>query len=374
MGNQQASLFIGLMSGTSMDGVDAALVEFGNNSPILVAWHSLEMPLELRLQIEALTSPGEDEIDRFGQLDTELGKLFARAALELIAKAGKEPAQISAIGSHGQTIRHRPGFVHPYTLQIADPNTITQITGITTVADFRRRDMAAGGQGAPLVPAFHAQVFRCDEHDRAILNIGGIANLTLLPAHSERPVTGFDTGPGNGLLDSWTLQHLGKTYDEGGQWAATGSCQARLLEQLLADPYFALAPPKSTGREYFSSHWLTAALEQAHTDYAAQDVAATLVELVARPICVALQNHLPACDELYICGGGSHNQAMCTRISALLPATRVQSTQVLGVDPDWVEALAFAWLARQTLERKPGNLVSVTGARSSCVLGGVYYA
>ncbi len=373
MTNQHAGYYIGLMSGTSMDGVDAALVEFRNGSTCLVEQHETEMPGELRLRIAALTTPGNNEIERFGQLDIEMGQLFAQATLELIDKAGVSPQQIIAIGSHGQTIRHQPNVTNPFSLQIADPNTIAQLTGITTVADFRRHDMAAGGQGAPLVPAFHVRAFQGKGHNRAILNIGGVANLTLLPDDPAQPIGGFDTGPGNGLLNSWVLQHLGKTYDAGGQWAATGTCQARLLEQMLQDPYFGLAPPKSTGRQYFNPQWLEHILERGHTDYAAQDVAATLVELVAQSVHDALERHFPACDELYICGGGVHNLTLRARIDALLPTINIQSTQALGVDPDWVEALAFAWLAKQTMERKPGNLPSVTGAQNACILGGVYY-
>ena len=374
MSNQHAGYYIGLMSGTSMDGVDAALVGFRNGNTCLVEQHETEMPGELRLRIAALTTPGDNEIERLGQLDIELGKLFARATLELLDKAGISPQQIIAIGSHGQTIRHQPNVTNPFSLQIADPNTIAQLTGITTVADFRRRDMAASGQGAPLVPAFHARAFQANGRHRAILNIGGVANLTLLPDDPAQPIGGFDTGPGNGLLNSWILQHLGKTYDAGGQWSATGTCQARLLEQMLQDPYFDLAPPKSTGRQYFNPQWLEHVLECGRADYAAQDVAATLVELVAQSVRDALERHFPACEELYICGGGVHNLTLRGRIDALLPATSIQSTQALGVDPDWVEALAFAWLAKQTMERKPGNLPSVTGARNDCILGGVYYA
>ncbi len=367
--------YIGLMSGTSLDALDAALVDFSDQRPKLIATLSTEWPPSLKAQLLALCSPGNNEIQRMGIADHELGKLCAQACQQLLRKSGIPANQVAAIGSHGQTIRHMPEGETPFTVQIGDPNLIAQLTGITTVADFRRRDMAAGGQGAPLAPGFHAAVFRTINKNRAILNIGGMANLTLLFADPCQPVTGFDTGPGNILLDGWCQQHLNKTYDKNGQWARSGAINAALLEQLLATPYFVNPPPKSTGRELFNSQWLTQQLQACHASISTEDVAATLTELTAQSICNDLQGHFPGCDELLVCGGGAHNQFLMERLDVLTPETvSVGTTNSLGIAPDWVEAAAFACFAKQTLEHKPSNLRSVTGAKSDCILGGVYYA
>ena len=367
--------YIGLMSGTSLDALDAALVDFSGQKPKLIATLSTEWPQSLKAQLLALCSPGNNEIQRMGKTDHELGKLCAQACQQLLRKSGIPANQVAAIGSHGQTIRHMPEGETPFTVQIGDPNLIAQLTGITTVADFRRRDMAAGGQGAPLAPGFHAAVFRTNNKNRAILNIGGMANLTLLFADPCQPVTGFDTGPGNILLDGWCQQHLNKAYDQNGQWARSGAVNATLLEQLLATPYFVNPPPKSTGRELFSPQWLIRQLHTCHASISTEDVAATLTELTAQSICNDLQGHFPGCDELLVCGGGAHNRFLMERIDALTPKTvSVGTTNSLGIAPDWVEAAAFACFAKQTLEHKPSNLRSVTGAKSDCILGGVYYA
>jgi len=362
--------YIGLISGTSMDGIDAALLDF-NPQPRLLAHHSHPLPDAIRQQLYKLQTPGQDELTTAMRLDVELGRLFAAAANALLKKAGLSATQVAAIGSHGQTLRHYPDGATPSTLQIGDPNLIAELTGITTVADLRRRDMAAGGQGAPLVPAFHAGVFRQTGSNRAILNIGGIANLTLLPAGAAAPVTGFDTGPGNGLMDAWIEQHHGQAYDRDGEWAASGHVHPGLLERLLHDPYFDRTPPKSTGREYFNLAWLQPRLEP-FADLAPRDVQATLCELSARSIAEALQESLGSVDEVLICGGGVHNRTLRQRLEELLTPARVTSTAGAGLDPDWVEAAAFAWLARQTLNGEPGNLPSVTGASHPVVLGGIY--
>ena len=367
--------FIGLMSGTSLDGVDAALLDFSDGQAQIVATHSSALPSELKQQLLALCSPGDDEIRRMGIADHQLGNLFAEACRQLLATSGITSAQVSAIGSHGQTIRHMPEGNTPFTLQIGDPNLIAQQTGITTVADFRRRDMAAGGQGAPLAPAFHAAMFRSTTTDRALVNIGGMANLTLLPANPSSPVYGFDTGPGNVLMDSWCQRHQQQSFDKSGQWARAGKVDSALLDQMLTTPYFKASPPKSTGRELFNQQWLDQQLKQAGTEITSVDIAATLTELTAQTICADLEQHFSCCQEFYVCGGGAHNAFLMTRIDALTgPSIKVYSTGVLGIAPDWIEAAAFAWLAKQTLNHQTANLPSVTGANSPCILGGVYYA
>ncbi|MDR9436007.1 MAG: anhydro-N-acetylmuramic acid kinase [Thiohalophilus sp.] len=363
--------YLGLISGTSMDGIDAALLAFDEQQPRLLAHYSHPLPDPIRQQLYQLQTPGQNELATAMHLDVELGRLFATAAQTLIEQAALRPDQIAAIGSHGQTLRHYPDGPAPTTWQIGDPNIIAEQTGITTVADLRRRDMAAGGQGAPLVPAFHAAVFRQAPINRAILNIGGIANLTLLPAETSQPVIGFDTGPGNGLMDAWIGQHLGQHYDRDGEWAASGHIHPGLLERLLHDDYFERPPPKSTGREYFNLDWLQPRLAS-FSDLAPRDVQATLCELTARSIGEALEATMDGVEEVLICGGGVHNRYLYQRLAELLTPARVASTAEAGIDPDWVEAAAFAWLAKQTLAGDPGNLPSVTGASHRVVLGGVY--
>lgn len=363
-------LYIGLMSGTSVDGVDAALVAIDNAGvPRLLATHQHAFPNDARADIQALMQPGENEIDRKGELDMRLGELFADATRELLRASGRQAREIRAIGSHGQTIRHRPRAGQPFTCQIGNPSVIAERTGITTVAEFRRADMAAGGQGAPLAPAFHNAVLRSPADDRVVVNIGGIANITVLPADSNQSVIGFDTGPASTLMDAWTQQHLNKRMDEGGRWAAGGNVVKALLDALLDDPYFKLAPPKSTGFEYFNAAWLNTKLGEHGASITAQDVQATLCELTAVSIAQAITGHAPDTRQVLACGGGVHNTHLMQRLRALLPACQVDSTAVYGVDPDWVEAMAFAWLAKQTLEGKPGNLPSVTGAKRAVVLG-----
>jgi len=373
--NANNNYFIGLMSGTSLDSLDAALVDFSAPLPKLIATLNTELPVSLKSQLLALCSPGDNEIQRMGEADHQLGKLCAQACQTLLSNAKISADQITAIGSHGQTIRHMPVGDSPFTLQIGDPNQIAQLTGITTVADFRRRDMAAGGQGAPLAPGFHAAMFRSTEKQRALVNIGGMANLTLLHADSTKPVTGFDTGPGNVLIDGWCQRHLNKAFDESGQWARSGNINIALLEQLLATPYFANPPPKSTGRELFNQQWLIEQIKSGYVDISPADIAATLTELTARSISNDLQQHFRSCDELLVCGGGAHNSFLLERINALTaPDVSVGTTSLLGIAPDWVEAAAFAWFAKQTLVHQPSNLTSVTGATSDCILGGIYFA
>ncbi|WP_323814289.1 anhydro-N-acetylmuramic acid kinase [Cellvibrio sp. NN19] len=369
----QRQLYIGLMSGTSADAIDAALVDL-QGTPQLIAQHTLQLSTDIRHKIHGISLPGDNEIDRMGSLDIELGTLFAQASSVLLAKSGLGADQIVAIGSHGQTIRHRPpgSAEGTFTLQIGDPNLIAELTGITTVADFRRRDMAAGGQGAPLVPAFHRAIFHSSHADRAIVNIGGMANITWLPAQGN--VLGFDTGPGNVLMDIWIAEHLGKSYDQDGAWAASGTVNPLLLDAFLATPYFSLPAPKSTGRESFNRAWLDEKLGAVSPNIAPNDTQATLLELTAATIAESINSLSQKPKEIFICGGGAYNSALMERLKALLPQDKLASTSALGVDPQWVEAMAFAWLAQQTINHKPGNLREVTGAKREAILGGIYHA
>jgi anhydro-N-acetylmuramic acid kinase len=370
-------LYVGLMSGTSLDGIDAVLIDLGSEQgqqPRLLAAQTLPLDPILREQLQALCSSGNAEIERMGQADRQLGLAFGTAVNTLLQTAGVAPTAVRAIGSHGQTIRHRPPGPHqpfPFTLQIGDPSSIAQTTGIITVADFRRRDLAAGGQGAPLVPPFHRAIFK-GTRARAIVNIGGIANVTLLPVDGS--VTGFDTGPGNTLLDNWIFHHRGDTYDRDGAWAASGNVVPELLRHMLDDPYFSAAAPKSTGREYFNLAWLEQRIAHTGLEIDAADVQATLVELTAHTIAREIAALSPTPQEVFICGGGAYNTHLMLRLETLLHPRQLGSTAQLGVDPEWVEAAAFAWLAQQTLAGKPGNEPAVTGASAYCVLGAIYPA
>ncbi|MHB8535865.1 MAG: anhydro-N-acetylmuramic acid kinase [Sulfuricaulis sp.] len=367
--------YIGLMSGTSVDGIDAVLVSISaNGEPVLVATHAHPISPDIRSGIQALMHAGDSEIDRLGEADMALGELFAEAAQALIRKSGMEKKNIRAIGSHGQTLRHRPRAQHPFTLQIGNPAAIAEHTGITTVGDFRSRDMAAGGQGAPLVSAFHRRMFHSQWHSRAIVNIGGIANITYLPADDSQAVSGFDTGPGNTLLDQWIGRHHARDHDEAGQWAASGKLSKELLESMLTDPYFEVSPPKSTGRETFHLDWLHTHLKSLPSEPSAVDVQATLLQLTALSIAQAVLRFLPQTQEVYICGGGAHNRALMSALTEYFSGVPVATTEALGLHPDWVEATAFAWLAHRTLEGQTGNLPSVTGARRAVILGGIYPA
>lgn len=383
-----SELYIGLMSGTSLDGIDAALLDLTDH-PKLVAAKTYPLPEQLRSDLLALCLPGNDEIERMGAADRRLGLEFGRAVTQLLRDAAVPASAVRAIGSHGQTIRHRASQTidersYPFTLQIGDPTTIAEITGITTVADFRRRDIAAGGQGAPLVPAFHHALFGNkqpvnkpaaknqpdDTQTRAIVNIGGIANITGLNPSDN--VIGFDTGPGNTLLDHWIHRHTGAHYDRDGAWAKTGTPIPTLLDAWLRDPYFALPPPKSTGREYFHGDWLDRHL--AGKSWAPADVQATLIELTARTITDGITALPFAVNAVYVCGGGAYNHCLMTRLETLLYPRQLASTTQLGIAPEWVEAAAFAWLAQQTLHGKPSNLPSATGATGHRILGAIYPA
>ena len=369
------TLYVGLMSGTSIDAVDSALVACGDNGPSLLATREHPIPTDTRERIAAISHPGDNEIARLGALDRELGQLFAAAATELLATSGTRMQQIRAIGSHGQTIRHHPPSAAEdavaYTLQIADPNTIAEQTGITTVADFRRRDIAAGGEGAPLAPAFHAAAFAEPGRNRAIVNIGGIANATLLSGtHLQQ---GFDTGPGNTLLDHWVQRHLGEACDREGAWAASGEVIEELLARLLGHAYFSRSGPRSTGKEAFNPAWLHSQLTFVDNPDP-RDIQATLAELTAASIAGALGACELDISAVYVCGGGAHNTDLLQRLVRRLAPATVTTTATLGMDPDWVEAVTFAWLAHRTLEGLSGNSPTVTGASGERILGGIYPA
>lgn len=356
--------YIGLMSGTSVDGVDAVVADFSDGKVRTLGHVHAPFTPALRAQLQTLMQSGADEIERAGDASVALAHAYADAVTQLLVKTNLTAKDIAAIGAHGQTVRHRPE--RGFTLQINQPALIAELTGISVVADFRSRDVAAGGQGAPLVPAFHAAVFQGDK-TRAVVNIGGIANVTLLPAKgSSESVRGFDTGPGNTLLDAWCERHTGKPFDEGGAWGASGHVDERLLASLLEDAYFRQAAPKSTGREHFNIGWLDHKLAASEQRRVAEDVQATLVALTARSINDALVS--ANARECFVCGGGVFN---ATLMQAL---PNVQSTASLGVDPMHVEALAFAWLARQCFASAPGNVPAVTGAKGPRILGAVYPA
>ena len=360
-------LYIGLMSGTSMDGIDAALVDFSSRHARVVATHNEPWPEAVHRQLLAALALPDPRNANLAELDTAVGEYFARATNRLLDSAGIDAAQVQAIGSHGQTIRHEPDAEQPYSLQIGNPDVITANTGIDVVADFRSADIQAGGQGAPLVPAFHKASFATATENRVVVNIGGIANITVLPCDPAIAVTGFDTGPGNTLMDGWAQQQLNTAMDAGGDWAAGGTCDKQLLGRLLADPYFSSAPPKSTGREYFNLDWLSGFLPADNS--AAQDIQATLCRLTTRTIVDAIERHAPDTARLLVCGGGIHNDCLMQQLRTDLAEIPVESTAQYGIDPDWVEAAAFAWLAKQNIEARPGNLPEVTGADHPVILG-----
>ena len=359
-------LYVGLMSGTSLDGIDAALADLGGAQPKLLARHYQPFDDALRNELLALHPPGPDELHRAQLAGNRLAQLYAASVKTLLGAANTSNAKIRAIGCHGQTIRHCPE--HGYTLQIGNAALLAELTGITVVSDFRSRDIAAGGQGAPLVPAFHDRVLRHPDKHRVIVNIGGISNLTDLPPGGN--TTGFDCGPGNLLMDALCMQHLGKPYDDGGAWAASGQVLPALLERMLNEPFFALPPPRSSGRDLFNLAWLHSKLQGGERT---EDVQATLLELTCQAIAQAVRQYCVGATEMYLCGGGAHNLALRTRLAALLTGGTVQTTDAIGAEGDYLEAIAFAWLAQQTLQGKSANLPLVTGARHACVLGAIYY-
>ncbi len=365
-------IFVGLMSGTSIDAIDAAAVAIDGDSARVVASLSYPIPQDIKHNIASLCQAGENEIVRTGQLDFKLGKLFAEATLALLRSNNLDTSDISAIGCHGQTIRHLPYGDLPFTLQIGNPALICELTNITTVADFRRADMAAGGQGAPLVPAFHHAVFYDEEIKRVVLNIGGMANISIL--EKDEPISGFDTGPGNILLNEWIQQEKSQAYDKNGKWSAENSSNPQVLKRMLDDSYFSQPPPKSTGREHFNLHWIKQIIAN---DNDAGSVQSTLCELTAKSIADAIAAHAKDCKQILVCGGGVHNTDLMTRLKQQVSSqgkASVFSTTKLGIDPDYVEAAAFAWFARQTLHSIPSNAPAVTGARHPVLQGAIYPA
>lgn len=363
------SYFVGLISGTSIDGIDCALVDFSTDNPQLIAAHCHPYPIALREEILRLCTGGQVSLSELGQTDVKIGRYFAAATQELLRSAGIAPEQINAIGSHGQTVWHQPDGDSPFTMQLGDANTIAQRTGITTIADLRGRDMAAGGQGAPLAPLLHRAIFSSPNVDRVVINIGGISNITSLPRDGN--CLAFDTGPGNVLMDYWIGKHRNQNYDQNGDWAASGQFNLTLLNALLDETYFNKPIPKSTGRELFNGDWLEAKISQCQFEIAPEDVQATLLTLTATSIVSAL-NSISTPQEIYVCGGGTHNAALMNEITKIASDISVSSTSELGVDPDWVEAIAFAWMARETLAGRAIDTRAFTGASEPVILGGIY--
>jgi anhydro-N-acetylmuramic acid kinase len=369
------------MSGTSMDGVDAALVDFSKQKPYVAGIESALIAIDLRAILMTLNASGHDELHKAALATNALMRLYAQAVNALLAKAGLKPQDIRAIGAHGQTVRHQPQMFDivngsgGYTIQLCNPSLLAELTGIDVVADFRSRDVAAGGQGAPLAPFFHRAWFAQESATVGVLNIGGISNLTVL--QSDGNTLGFDCGPGNALMDFWCHKHTGQSFDAGGAWGADGQIIPAFLEQMLAEPYFALPYPKSTGRDLFNPDWLAKHLVN-FSDATPQDVQRTLLELTASTISTCASsysiNSKQALMELIVCGGGAFNTTLMQRLQTLLPATKVISSAERGLPPQDVEAVAFAWLAKQCVERIPLPLTSVTGARGSRILGGIYPA
>ncbi len=368
-----SELYLGLMSGTSMDGVDVALVDFSKIKPVLIGFETFSYPTDLLKHLHKLCAPGVNEIVIAGHADRIVAQCFAQSVNTMLDHYQLSANDITAIGSHGQTIRHHPSGSSGFTLQIGDPNTLAVLTGIDVIADFRRKDIALGGQGAPLAPAFHQHMFRHSHHNRVILNLGGIANITHIPADVSADIVGFDTGPANTLLDAWTMRHLNQSYDKHGQWAAQGKHHCQLLKHMLDDPFFAKAAPKSTGREDFNMRWLERHIEQITEPLSPQSVQATLVQLTAITVAKQIQ-HLKDVDQVFVCGGGAHNDFLMECLENELVECEVQTTQALGLSPDAIEAVAFAWLAYAYNQQQPGNIPSVTGASRAAVLGGLYRA
>lgn len=355
------------MSGTSLDGIDAVLVDFTTATPQLLAQHYLAFDTVLRSELLALHTSTRNELHRTQIAANQLAQLYALSIAPLLQTRGIDTQAVRAIGCHGQTIRHCPE--QGYTLQIGNAALLAELTGITVINDFRSRDIAAGGQGAPLVPAFHDRVLRHPDHHRVIVNIGGISNLTDLSPHS--PTRGFDCGPGNLLMDAWCMRHQQRPYDANGDWAASGKLLPELLNKMLEEQFFAAPPPKSSGRDLFNMTWLNHKLRG---DEAAEDVQATLLELTALSITHSIQQHCAGAREIYLCGGGAHNHTLRNRLAQCLPASKIATTNAIGVDGDYLEAIAFAWLAQQTLEGKPGNLPLATGAKHARILGAIHPA
>ncbi len=365
----RARCYVGLMSGTSADGIDACLVRFRGGRPQLDG--HIHRPYPETLRRDVLAAMAHADLPAAADLEVRLADEYAAAVTELLKQSGVSAADVRAVGCHGQTVFHRPGGPYPASIQLGDPHRLAVRLGIDVVADFRRADLAAGGQGAPLAPAFHAAVFGSRHEARAVINLGGIANVTLLPAGGA-PISGFDTGPASALMDGWIQRHHGQNYDRDGAWAATGRVDEALLARLLADPYFAQTPPKSTGREHFNLDWLEARLPSPQPG--AADVQATLAELTARTIAQAVRHHGGTTERLLLCGGGAYNTELRQRLQAAAPHQHVQTTATLGLAPEQVEAVAFAWLAHRRVYGRVNNRPEVTGSERPLCLGALIRA
>jgi len=371
-------LYLGVMSGTSLDAIDCAIVEFDNtNNYKLIHHYSHLIPEKDRALLLSLTQTQQDEINLLAQMDVRLGELIAKSCIETLKQANIKSTQITAIGSHGQTIRHYPQGSFTTSLQIGDANIICERTGIMTIADFRRRDMAAGGQGAPLVPPFHAAAFQHQSRSRCIVNIGGIANITCLPpsSNSSNTIKGYDTGPGNTLMDIWCKKHLNCAYDNNGDLAASGNCIDEVLQKMISDNYFTMPFPKSTGREYFGFNWLNKFIREntlLNQQQTKLDILTTLTELTARSISKEINLTFPECKDVILCGGGAKNSYLVSRIQKHLPKIEIKPSDEFGIPSQWVESMAFAWIAKQTYEGLSSNLPSVTGAQHPVIQGAIY--
>ena len=363
--NKKASLYLGVMSGTSTDGADVIIADFSDPVPHVIGFQSEDFPPPLRAELLALNVAGENEIERSHLAASALADVYASAITKLLSRTGKSPGDVLAIGCHGQTVRHRPDL--GFTVQLNSPGRLAELTSIDVVADFRSRDIAAGGQGAPLAPAFHDGIFRAQDETRVVVNIGGIANITILK--KDKPVWGFDCGPGNCLMDAWVDKHLAKQFDENGAWAAQGQALVRLSGLLLSEKYFEQAPPKSTGRDQFNLAWLEPHLTG---NEKAVDVQRTLLDLTATSIANDVKHYAADCGQVLVCGGGAQNAALMTRLAQQLPDTKIDKTDAFGVPAQQVEALAFAWFAKQAIERRALDLRATTGARHAAVLGAIY--
>ncbi len=369
MNTASDELFIGLMSGTSMDGIDAVLVDFSATRPKLLRHYSQPWPgLVQQALIDARELP-DNELNSLNDLDMQAAEVFADACFNLLKESQYKAQDVSAIGNHGQTIRHRPDIAEPFSLQIGNAGKLAELTGIDVISDFRSADIQAGGQGAPLAPAFHQAIFCSEKSNRVIVNIGGIANITRLPKDKNQPITGFDCGPGNTLMDAWTVKYRQQAFDRNGDFAASGKTSAALLARLLMDDFFQKPPPKSTGFEYFNLNWLSEKIQKNdNSKLSDADIQSTLCDLTATSIIRAINQYADDTEEIYVCGGGVHNTVLMQRLQALTKCP-LQTTEPLGVHPDWVEAMAFAWLARQYRHQQSGNLPAVTGADREVVLG-----
>ncbi len=366
-----SELYIGLMSGTSVDAIDAVLMDFSKSKTHIVSSYSQNINSQLRSEINSLIATRQHPKD-YQKIDDQFARSSCEAVSQLLKLASLDTNQISAIGSHGQTVFHDPKGIPPVSIQIGNPQYIANKIQIPTVGNLRQADIDAGGQGAPLACAYHAEVLQNDEEERVILNLGGIANITRLPRNKKQPIIGFDTGPASTLMDAWTSQHMDKPYDADGAWAQTGKVNTALLENMLQDSYFSALPPKSTGRERFNLEWLQHHLDAHLTLASPEDIQATLLALTSYSIADSIETWCPQTEKILLCGGGSENKFLVQQLEKILEGKTIQKTDDYGVPTTWMEAMAFAWLAKQNIENKPGNIPSVTGADKAVILGELF--